>query len=199
VESNIEALAEHLDSIIRVEGGKVYLLAPESDLEEIGEACLIATHGTIDIKTVGRAVLQTVISHFYARVRFNSIYASLKRSDKRVLHYLDRLRRSGDGETCTASYPRIATACDVSERTAQNCISTLTQAGLIALVDRDFGNLDRSKRGNIYRLLFASKYLPYRPSFSGREGERSPTARTSNQRQPASAGDARRKRRAATT
>lgn len=188
MEPNIEALAEYLDSIIRVDGGKVYLLAPESDLEEIGEACLIATHGTIDRKNVGRAVLQTVISHFYARVRFNSIYAGLKRTDKRVLHYLDRLRRSGDGETCTASYPRIATVCDVAERTAQNCIITLTRIGLIELVDRDFGNRDRSKRGNIYRLLFTSKYLPYRPSFSAQEGGRTPTTRTSSKRRPANAG-----------
>lgn len=175
-------LSEFLETYTRRSGEEIFILLPDSDLEEIGEDCLIVTHGTIDRKTVGRAVLQTVINYLYARARFESIYSILPATDKAVLDYLDRLRREGDGETCTIGYPTIAKVCNVSERTAQDSIKRLKKAELVARVGYDFGNRDRSKRGNIYKLLFTSKSPSYSPRLSIRTAPRTARARGTSER-----------------
>jgi hypothetical protein len=73
-----QELTEYLNANVRRSGDKIFIILPNSDLEEVGEDCLIATHGTIDRKKVGRAVLQKIISYLYARARFENVYSGLK-------------------------------------------------------------------------------------------------------------------------
>ncbi len=80
-------------------------------------------------------------------------YPELKSSDRAVLrHLLDRVQ-AGNGETCTISIPRIASACGISARQVQISTGRLINARLIERVGYDFSNPDRSKRGTIYRAL----------------------------------------------
>lgn len=178
-----QELAEFLEQYICSSGGQIYVLLPDSDLEEIGADCLIATHETFDSKTVGRAVLQKILTSLHKRARFDSIYATLHRSDRAVLSYLDMLRRRGDGETCTASFPNIARACDISERQAQYCIKRLIAAELVTRTCYDFGNRDRSKRGTIYKLLFTNRF-PYSPRISNPDAPSTTLAQMSGKRRP---------------
>lgn len=79
-------------------------------------------------------------------------YPQLKSSDRAVLrHLLDRVQ-AGNGETCTTSIPRIASACDISERQVQISTRRLIDAKLIERLGYDFSNPDRSKRGTVYRV-----------------------------------------------
>lgn len=78
---------------------------------------------------------------------------SLKHTDVAVLKYLDELIRVGGEETCTISIPKIADACDISERQVQICTGRLIKAGLIERIGYDLSNTDRTKRGTIYRRL----------------------------------------------
>lgn len=55
---------------VRVVGGDdVVIDAPDSLLEEVGESCMIATHGVSDIKTFGRACAHAVASILLLRSR----------------------------------------------------------------------------------------------------------------------------------
>lgn len=81
------------------------------------------------------------------------IPASLTESDIAVLRYLNKLMRNSGGEACTASIPKIALACTISERQVQISTSRLIEAKLLARVGYDFGNPDKTKRGSIYKVL----------------------------------------------
>jgi DNA-binding Lrp family transcriptional regulator len=80
------------------------------------------------------------------------IYPALKSSDRAVLRHLLERARAGNGDTCTASIPRIANACDISERQVQISTRRLIDARLIERLGYDFSNPDRSKRGTVYRV-----------------------------------------------
>jgi hypothetical protein len=84
--------------------------------------------------------------------------AALKQTDRAVLYYLDQLRKEDD--TCTASLPAIATACDISERQVQISTGRLIKAGYLKRTGYDFGNTVRSRRGTNYRLLIARADVP---------------------------------------
>jgi predicted transcriptional regulator len=77
----------------------------------------------------------------------------LKNSDKAVLKYLYEMIHTSDGQICTASIPKIAVACGISERQVQISTRRLINAGLIERVGYDFNNPDRSKRGTIYKMM----------------------------------------------
>lgn len=79
-------------------------------------------------------------------------YPELKASDRAVLRHLLERARAGNGETCTISIPRIASACDISERQVQISTRRLIEARLIERLGYDFSNPDRSKRGTLYRV-----------------------------------------------
>jgi hypothetical protein len=79
--------------------------------------------------------------------------ATLKRTDRAVLKYLVEITQAGDGETCTASIPNIAGACNISKRQVQICTGRLIEAKLIERIGYDLSNSNRSKRGTIYKLL----------------------------------------------
>lgn len=79
-------------------------------------------------------------------------YSALKSSDRAVLKHLLERVRAGNGETCTVSIPRIASACDISERQVQISTRRLIDARLIERLGYDFSNPDRSKRGTVYRV-----------------------------------------------
>lgn len=78
---------------------------------------------------------------------------TLKRTDRAVLKYLERMARGNDGSTCTASIRKIAASCEISERQVQISTGRLIRAGVIKRVGHDFGNPDREKRGTVYRVL----------------------------------------------
>jgi DNA-binding Lrp family transcriptional regulator len=82
-----------------------------------------------------------------------SILDAFTQSDLAVLKYLDKLAREKDGEACTASIPRIASACGISERQVQICTTRLIEAKLLKRVGYDFGNPNKAKRGSIYKIL----------------------------------------------
>lgn len=84
------------------------------------------------------------------------ILDALTQSDLAVLNYLDKLAREGGGDACTASIPRMADACGISERQVQISAKRLIDAELIKRVGYDFSNPDRSKRGTVYRVLHKS-------------------------------------------
>ncbi len=75
----------------------------------------------------------------------------LKRSDQAVWKYLDELTHGTD--ICTASIPRIANACNISERQVQISVGRLISCGLIKRVGYDLGNPDRMKRGTVFKIL----------------------------------------------
>jgi predicted transcriptional regulator len=77
--------------------------------------------------------------------------AGLRQSDKTVWRYLSRLSQGGD--VCTASIPKIAQACSLSQRQVQISVGRLIEAGLIRRVGYDFGNPNRARRGSIYKML----------------------------------------------
>lgn len=92
------------------------------------------------------------------------IYLPLKSTDQAVLKYLDELSQQSEGETCTASIPRIASSCDISERQAQISIRRLIAAGLLERVGYDLGNPEREKRGTIYKVLAHTNHSKARTS-----------------------------------
>lgn len=56
---------EHSDDLtaalvarVRIHAGGVVVLAPEAELETLGEAAMIASHGAVDPVVVGRRLLQ---------------------------------------------------------------------------------------------------------------------------------------------
>lgn len=75
----------------------------------------------------------------------------LKRTDQAVLMYLEELAK--DNDTCTASIPRIAGSCNISQRQVQISIGRLIIVGLIKRVGYDFGNPDQAKRGTVFKIL----------------------------------------------
>lgn len=81
------------------------------------------------------------------------ILDALTQSDLSVLNYLNKLVQEGGGDACTASIPRMADACGISERQVQISAKKLMGAELIKRVGYDFSNSDRSKRGTVYRVL----------------------------------------------
>lgn len=87
-----------------------------------------------------------------SKISDRSISLDLKSTDQAVFKYLaEQTQRSG--ETCIASIPSIASACDISERQVQISTRRLIEAGLIARIGYDFSNPDRLKRGTIYKVL----------------------------------------------
>jgi hypothetical protein len=84
--------------------------------------------------------------------KIKEIYSGLRYSDKAVFKYLCELIEGGDGNICTASIPKIAIACDISERQVQISAGRLIKARLIKRVGYVFSNPDRSRRGTIYKL-----------------------------------------------
>jgi hypothetical protein len=86
-------------------------------------------------------------------ITLGDAYANLKPSDKAVLKYLNNLILSNDRETCTASIPKIANMCDLSERQVQISTKRLISAGLLERIGYDFSNPVREKRGTIYKVL----------------------------------------------
>ena len=99
------------------------------------------------------------------------ICVNLKPSDRVVLKYLDKLTLDSDGETCTVSIPKIASACDISERQVQISTKRLINAGLLQRIGYDFSNPDREKRGTIYKVL-ASEFRVKHPA-QGAVGKKS--------------------------
>jgi DNA-binding Lrp family transcriptional regulator len=81
------------------------------------------------------------------------VHAKLKPSDQVVLKYLDELTMNNDGETCTASIPKIASTCDISERQVQISTKRLIDAGLLKRIGYDFSNPDREKRGTVFKVI----------------------------------------------
>jgi DNA-binding Lrp family transcriptional regulator len=77
----------------------------------------------------------------------------LKSTDQNVLEYLNELILNNDRENCTVSIPKIASACNISERQVQISTRRLIDAGLIKRIGYDLSNPDRSKRGTIYKVL----------------------------------------------
>jgi predicted transcriptional regulator len=77
----------------------------------------------------------------------------LRSTDQNVLECLIELTLKNDGETCTVSIPKIASACNISERQVQISTRRLIDAGLIERVGYDFSNPDRGKRGTVYKVL----------------------------------------------
>jgi hypothetical protein len=88
----------------------------------------------------------------------NGVMASLSKGDRKVIEYLDELKRKNrrklpeDGD-CVASLPEIAEACDISTRQVQNCTQRLIAAGLLRRVGYDFSNSNRDARGTIFKVL----------------------------------------------
>lgn len=82
----------------------------------------------------------------------DDITAGLRRADRAVLRYLDEQTRE-DEDTCTASIPKIADACEISERQVQISAKRLIKAGLLERLGYDLSNPDRAKRGTMYRVL----------------------------------------------
>lgn len=78
---------------------------------------------------------------------------SLRPTDQTVLKYLSELTLNGGGECCTASIPKIASACCISERQVQISTKRLIDVELLERIGYDFSNPDRSKRGSIYKVL----------------------------------------------
>ena len=87
------------------------------------------------------------------RLIANVTLTTLTESDLIVLEYLDRLMRKSGGEACTASIPKIAVACGISERQVQISTTRLIGARLLKRLGYDFGNPDKTKRGSIYKVL----------------------------------------------
>lgn len=81
------------------------------------------------------------------------ILATLTESDLTVLSYLNKLMKNSGGEACTASIPKIALACAISERQVQISTTRLIKSKLLSRVGYDFGNPDKTKRGSIYKVL----------------------------------------------
>lgn len=77
----------------------------------------------------------------------------LKPTDHAVLSFLEELIQASGSDTCTASIPSIAAACNISPRQVQISTGRLIEAGFISRIGYDFGNAVRSKRGTKYKLL----------------------------------------------
>ena len=86
----------------------------------------------------------------------------LRSTDQNVLEYLNKLALNSDGETCTTSIPKVASACNISERQVQISTRRLIDAGLIERVRYDFSNPDRSKRGTTYKMLLCKDRIEQR-------------------------------------
>ena len=80
----------------------------------------------------------------------NQSRRSLKRTDRAVLKYLERMARRNHRSTCTSSLPKIAAACDISTRQVQISVGRLITARLVERVGYDLKNPVRGKRGTIY-------------------------------------------------
>lgn len=78
-------------------------------------------------------------------------FTSVKRSDLSVWRYLANIAQAGD--TCTASIPSIAGACNISQRQVQISLGRLINSGVIKRIGYDLGNPDRAKRGTVFRIL----------------------------------------------
>lgn len=78
---------------------------------------------------------------------------SLKRTDRAVLRYLERMARRNHSSTCTSSIPRIAGACDISTRQVQISVGRLVAARLVDRVGYDLNNPEKGRRGTIYNVL----------------------------------------------
>jgi hypothetical protein len=87
------------------------------------------------------------------KARYEDVYNSLRRTDRAVLKYLDRLTERGKGNTCKTTNRRIASACEISERQVQISTGRLIDAGLLKRLNYDFANPDLAKRGTIYKVL----------------------------------------------
>ena len=88
-----------------------------------------------------------------SRHRFG--HDNLKRTDKAILEYLQEMALAGNGETCKASIPKIANACNVSERQVQISTRRLIVSGLLIRVGYDFSNPNRQQRGTVYKVVFS--------------------------------------------
>ena len=93
-----------------------------------------------------------------AKAGADGVFASLSKGDRKVIEYLDELKRKNrrelpEGGDCVASIPEIAEACEMSMRQVQNCTQRLIDKGLLRRVTYDFSNPDRSKRGTIFKVL----------------------------------------------
>lgn len=88
----------------------------------------------------------------------DAAYSALKRSDLAVWTYLDDLTQGGD--TCTASIPKIAGVCKISERQVQISVGRLINSGVIKRIGYDFGNSVREKRGTVFKIIKRSTQRP---------------------------------------
>lgn len=79
------------------------------------------------------------------------------RTDRAVLQYLKKRAQGSNDGICKTSIPKIAVACDISERQVQISTTRLIRAGLIERMGYDFSNPDTSKRGTVYRILNPKK------------------------------------------
>lgn len=86
-------------------------------------------------------------------LKTESVNVNLRPIDQAVLKYLSELPQDIGRETCTASIPKIASACGISERQVQISTKRLIEVGLLERVGYDFSNPERSKRGSIYKVL----------------------------------------------
>jgi hypothetical protein len=86
-------------------------------------------------------------------IRKQRLYDFLKFSDLVILQYLFEVVRDSGGEICIASIPKIANACDLSERQVQISTRRLTKAKLLKKLGYDFANPARKKRGTVYKIL----------------------------------------------
>lgn len=78
---------------------------------------------------------------------------SLKRTDRAVLRYLERMARRNYSSTCTSSIPKIARACEISTRQVQISVGRLIAARLVERMGYDLSNPEVGRRGTIYKVL----------------------------------------------
>lgn len=71
-------------------------------------------------------------------------HAILKRTDRAVLKYLKELAQLNGNRTCLTSIPKIANACDISNRQVQISTRRLIEAAYIERVGYDFVNANRA-------------------------------------------------------
>lgn len=91
----------------------------------------------------------------------------LKRTDKAVLRYLERIARRNRSSLCKSSLPKIAAACDISARQVQISVGRLIAVRLVERVGYDLRHPDKGERGTIYKVLTAE--IPGADSLSKRE------------------------------
>ena len=67
-DSETATLASRLETHLRRRGDDVVVVAPDSELEVVGEEIMIATHGVSDVKKLGHIAL-AVAARFFTRPR----------------------------------------------------------------------------------------------------------------------------------